>query len=293
MYRYAQSLVAFVAVGETGAFVKAAERLGVSPSVISHHIARLEDEIGQTLVHRTTRKLTLSENGRRLFDVAQKGFGAVESALNQIEADAEDIAGALRIALPAFVPDPDLEARVMEFALRYPNVAMTLDYTDQRMDLVKEGYDLAIRIGDMPASSLMRRKIGEVTHVLVAAPEFLLKHRSVHTPADLARIPFVSMGEISDTITMKRGADTTKVCLDIFQMQVQSILAARSATLAGVGLGNLPLSLIEADIASGRLIRLLPGWEMSKLTIQAVWPGTSRRGSLINRFINIITEHHL
>lgn len=290
MYRYAQSLVAFVAVGETGAFVKAAARLGVSPSVVSHHIARLEEEIGQTLVHRTTRKQTLSENGRKLFETAQKGFRAVETVLNQMEADAEEVAGALKIAMPAFMPDPALESKVMEFALRYPNVAMTLDYTDQSMDLVAEGYDLAVRIGDMPSSSLIRRKITEVAHLLVATPEFLIKHGAVNAPSDLETLPFISMGGGADKFALTQGKKRETIQLEICQIHVQSIFAARSATLAGVGFGNLPGTLVENEVASGQLVPLLPDWDLPKLDVQAVWSESARRGNLIKRLVAFLCE---
>lgn len=289
MYRYAQSLVAFVAVGETGAFVKAAARLGVSPSVISHHIARLEEQVGQVLVHRSTRKLTLSENGRQLFAVAQKGFGAVETALNQIEADAEEVSGALKLAMPAFVPEPRLEARVMEFALRYPNVAMTLDYTDHRKDLIAEGYDLAIRVGKMPSSSLIQYEICEITQLLVATPGFLIKHGATQTPTSLKNLPFVSMRDGTDCVVLTNGKRQEEIQLDLCQLRVKSILAARSATLAGVGFGNLPLSLIKDDLASGQLVALLPDWTLPKVHVHAVWNNSSRRGSLINRFVAFLS----
>lgn len=290
MYRYAQSILAFVAVGETGAFVKAAGRLGVTPSVISHHISRLEDELGETLIHRTTRKQTLSENGRRLFAAAQRGLEGIELALDQIKADSEHLAGALRVALPAFVPDPRLEARVMEFALRHPNVALTLDSTDHIRDLVEDGYDLAIRIGDLASSSLMRRKIGSVQHILVATPDFILRHGSVSSPADLEALPFVSMGPGGGVFTLHRGAQTQDVTLDVTRLHVQSILAAKTGTLAGLGFGNLPLSLIKDELANGRLSQLLPNWSLPEFSIQAVWSGSSRRQGLTQRLVDFLAN---
>ncbi len=290
MYRYAQSLIAFVAVGETGAFVKAAKRLGVAPSVISHHIARLEDELGEVLVHRTTRKLTLSENGRNLFEAAKQGLDGIELALEQIETGSDHVAGALRIALPAFVPDPALESKVMEFVARHPNVALTLDYSDQIKDLVEERYDLAIRIGDLPDSSMTRKKIGSVQHMLVATPEFLLRHGPVSVPKDLEPLPFVSMGPVGDVFSLTRKQDVQEITLNVSQLSVQSILAAKAGTLAGVGFGNLPVSLISEELSIGRLQRILPEWSLPKLTIQAVWTGTSRRQSLARRFVEFLSN---
>ncbi len=288
MYRYAQSLVAFVAVGQTGAFVKAAKQLGVTPSVISHHISRLEDELGETLVHRTTRKLTLSENGRQLFEAAQRGLEGIELVVERIEAGSDHIAGALRVALPAFIPDPKLEARVMEFILRYPNVALTLEYTDQVKDMVEEAFDLAIRIGTLPSSSLIRKKIGSVQHLLVATPDFVLRHGSVSNPKELERLPFVSMDRGGDVFTLSRGKDVQTITLELSQLSVQSILAAKAGTLAGVGFGNLPRSLIADELNSGQLQRLLPDWSLPEFVIQAVWPGNSRRQSLARRFVEFL-----
>lgn len=288
MHRNLQSVITFVAVGETGAFVRAAERLGVQPSVISHHIAKLEDELGETLVHRTTRKLTLSDNGRRLFETAQGGLRAIQQAMEDIRSDREDAVGALRVALPAFVPDPVLEARLMTFARRHPHVALTLDYDDQVRDVVEGGYDLSIRLGDLPSSSLMRQKLSEVQHMLVATPEFLLRYGPVRTPEQLADIPHITMSESLDEVYLTRGRDQRHVPLHVSQMKVRNIFGARQATLAGVGFGNLPMALAEPDLATGALVELLPDWRQRALTVQAVWSGTSRRRGLAKRLVDFL-----
>lgn len=281
-----QSLIAFVAVGKTGAFVRAAEQLGVSPSVISHHVARLEDQLGEALVHRTTRKLTLSENGKRLFEAAQVGLAQIDFALEQARSDTDEVAGALRIALPAFVPDPAIETRIMEFAKRYQNVALALDYSDEVVDLVGGGYDLSIRLGNLPSSNLIRRQIGTVTHQLVAAPEFLLQYSPPNCPADLALLPTVAMGQAVFKITLMKGSKTETVSLDTSRIKVQNILGALTATRAGLGFGNLPEALVRDDLAQGRLVLLLPDWSLPKLTVQAVWSGTSHRRELARRFVD-------
>ncbi|MBO9477936.1 LysR family transcriptional regulator [Shimia sp. R11_0] len=286
MQRYVQSLMAFVAVGKTGAFVRAAEELGVSPSVISHHVARLEDHLGETLIHRTTRKLTLSENGKRLFESAQAGLLQVERALDQAQSEAEDVAGALRIALPAFVPDPQLETRIMAFATRYEHVALTLDYSDEIVDLVSHGYDLAIRLGDLPSSSLVRQQIGSVTHMLVATPDFLIRHQAATQPQDLAHLPIVAMGSAYDRITLHKAHHSETVQLESSRIKVQSIHGALTATCAGLGFGNLPHALVQEHLTAGRLVPILPEWSLPPLVMQAVWSGTSHRRDLSRRFVD-------
>ena len=285
-----QSLIAFVAVGRTGAFIRAAEQLGVSPSVISHHVARLEDQLGETLVHRTTRKLTLSENGKRLFEAAGAGLAQVEFALEQARSGVDDVAGALRIALPAFVPDPAIESRIMEFAAYYQNVALTLDYSDEVVDLVDGGYDLSIRLGNLPSSSLVRRQIGTVTHVLVAAPDFLMQNNTLKAPADLCQIPTITMKGASEQLCLSRGSKSATVALETSRIKVQNIHGAFSAARAGLGFASLPQALVKDDLSSGRLIQVLPEWHLPPLVVQAVWSGTSHRRDLARRFVDWLIQ---
>lgn len=291
MYRHLQSLAAFVAVGDTGAFVKAAKRLGVTPSVVSHHIARLEEELGEALVHRTTRKLSLSANGQQLYDSTRRALGDIELAMERAKTNSEDVVGALRVALPAFVPDPQLEQRVMAFAQRHSNVALSLDYTDHLVDLVDGGYDLAIRLGELPSSSLIRRKLGVVSHALVATPTFLSRFPPITRPDDLQSLPAVAMGGGSFSLSMHKDGQVQSVQLDVSQIKVESIFGARTATLAGLGFGNLPLSLIESDLARGDLVQILSGWTLPSLSVQAVWSPNSHRRNLADRFVRFLLDH--
>lgn len=280
-----QNLVAFVAVAETGAFARAAERLGVSPSVVSHHVARLEDALGQTLIHRSTRKLALSDNGQRLFEAARAGLLAIDQALDAVRNDGAALVGALRIAVPAFIPDPGVEARIMDFALRHPDVALTLDYSDAVTNLVDGAYDIAIRLGPLPSSALMHRKIATVTHRLVATPGFLAAHRSPRQPADLAALPTIAMGPAFDRITLTRRGQRETVALETSRLTVQNIHGALAATRAGLGFGNLPEALMGDGLATGQLVALLPEWSLPQHPVQAVWSGTSRRKRLAEAFV--------
>ncbi len=288
MYRDLQSIAAFVAVAETGAFTKAAKRLGVSPSVISHHIAKLESSLDETLIYRTTRKMTLSEKGRKLFDAALTGLNGIQDVLDSIQDQHDAVVGALRITLPAFVPDPVIEERIMAFASRYPDVALDLDYTDQLRDLVEDGYDLSIRLGDLPNSTFMRRKLSEIHHVLVASPDFIARNELILSPSDLAQVPYVAMGDESCDLCLYRKSEENHVSLQYCQIQVKNIYAAKAATVAGLGIGNLPMPLLSHEIASGKLVQVLPGWELPKLMMQAIWPETTKRTNLTKRIVDFL-----
>jgi DNA-binding transcriptional LysR family regulator len=192
----------------------------------------------------------------------------------------------LKLTLPAFVMNSAHEAAVWQFAARHPRVAVTLHSTDQQIDLVAEGYDLAIRLGNMKASALMSRKIGTFERRLVAAPEYLALVGPLDQIADLARCDFVAMERLPDGITLIRGNDTVEVAPERSRVQVNSVGAARSAVLAGLGLQRLPMTEIEDDLATGRLVHVLPDWRLPDLGVYAVWPETGKRSALTRRLVS-------
>ena len=156
------------------------------------------------------------------------------------------------------------------------------------MDLVGGGYDLSIRIGDLPSSTLKRRKIRSVRHVLVASPQFLLQHGPVNLPQNLTAIPYIAMSAAFDTIVLTRSQCSETVRFETSQIQVQSILGAKSATLAGLGVGNLPYALVQSNLEAGELTHVLPDWELPALNVQAVWSANSHRRALASRFVDYI-----
>ncbi|WP_421703780.1 LysR family transcriptional regulator [Aliiroseovarius sp.] len=288
MYKYLQSIAAFVAVAETGGFGKAATKCGVSPSVISHHVSRLEDHLGETLLYRTTRKLTLSEPGRKLLTAAGGGLAAIQHAVDDIQDQREQIVGALHVALPAFIPDPKIEARLMEFAAIHQNVALSLAYSDQVIDMLEDGFDLSIRLGKLKDSSFLQRKLADIRHVLVASPAFLHRTQQITAPEDLGELPHVAMQGSSDEVTLTRDATTCVIQQQNCRIQVQSIHAVKSATIAGVGVGNMPIALVAQEIEAGTLVQILPSWSQPRLPMHAVWPEKARRRNLTMRLVDFL-----
>ncbi len=288
MYQHLQSIAAFVAVAETGAFNKAADRLGVKPSVVSHHVSKLEDYLGATLIYRTTRKLSLSEHGRLLFDASRNWIDHTGNALEQIRDAQNEAIGALNIALPTFLPDPRIEASILNFIKIHPNVSIALNYSDRVTDMLDDHIDLSIRVGSPSDSSFLTRKLSVVSHNLVASPEMLVRCGTPETPKQLEEMPFVAMDSFGDSVVLERDGEKAEVHLQTSQLYTNSIIGALSAAEGGVGFAIMPPALCGDAVAAGRLVKLLPQWTLPTWTVQAIWPDTTRRLTLTKRLLDHI-----
>lgn len=291
MYKHLQSIAAFVAVAETGAFNKAAKKLGVNSSVVSHHVTRLEDHLGSTLIYRTTRKLTLSQQGRVLYKAAKGWMDGTQQAIDWIMDDQEEAAGALRIALPAFIPDPRIDRALHLFAELHPNVALTLNYSDQVANLLDEKIDLSIRIGTPPDSCFMRRRLSDIDLILVASPRLLVHYGTPHHPDDLSEMPFVLMGGPADDITLRSNSEIVNVSTQNCQIETNSVYGAQAAAKSSLGVASLPAPLCESALSQGTLVRLLPSWQLPSLTLQAIWPEKPWRKSLTTRIVKHLVDY--
>ncbi|MCB1697367.1 MAG: substrate binding domain-containing protein [Halioglobus sp.] len=199
-----------------------------------------------------------------------------------------DPAGALRLTAPAFLINSPRESAIWQFASRYPNVAVTLYGSDEQINLIAEGFDMAIRLGAMPDSGLRSRKIGSFERCLVAAPSYLKTIEKPALPEDLTRCDFVLLEMLSDKFVLKRGKRKVTVQPEKSRFLVNSVSGARSAVLAGLGTQKLPLSEVGEDLAAGRLVRVLPEWSLPTLDIYAVWPESSHRNSLVRLLLECL-----
>ena len=290
MYKHLQSIAAFVAVAETGAFNKAADKLGVQASVVSHHVSKLEEYLGATLVYRTTRKLSLSEHGRLLFEASRNWMDGTSTILEQIMDAQEEAIGSLNIALPSFVPDRRIEPAIMNFIKLHPHVSMSLNYSDEVADMLDDAFDLSIRVGEAPDSSFLTRKLSSTAHILVASQEFVLKHGAPDNPRGLADLPFVVVEGFGGQLALRRGSEEILYHVNARQLQTNNIYGALAAAQNGIGIANLPIALCEDNLRDGSLVKVLPNWHLPKLTLQAIWPDSSRRVTLTSRLVKHIVS---
>ncbi|PLW78995.1 LysR family transcriptional regulator [Cohaesibacter celericrescens] len=286
-----RSLAVFVAIADTGSLSAAGRRLKLSTSVISHHLSRLEKSQGVTLFFRSTRSMSLTPEGHLALDPARRMMAAGEEALDAINAGNEEPVGALHVAMPAFDEQSRLHYTLWDFAKRHPMVAISLHCSDAPADLVKDGFDLAIRLGTMRSSSLKSRRIADFKRLLVASPDYLAGCAPIGSPQDLVEHDFIAVTQIPSMMTLERAGKSFSFEPTNMRVEVNTVNAAKAAVLAGLGIWHLPLGEIEKDVAEGRLIHVLPDWNLPVLGIYAVWPDIGPQKSLTRRLIDHFLEN--
>lgn len=284
-------LAVFVAVAEAGSLSAAGRRLKLSTSVVSHHLSRLEARLGVSLFFRSTRSMSLTPEGRAALDPARRMIAAGKEALDILGSGRDEPVGALRITMPAFGEQSHLRQTLWRFARQHPLVAISLHSSDVAVDLVKGGFDLAIRLGRLADSSMKSRRIGQFGRVLVASPEYVAQRPPIAAVGDLAECEFIAVSTLPDEMTLHTGARTITFRPENIRVEVDSITSAVSAVRAGLGLRALPFSEVGDDLAAGRLVRVLPDWWLPELGIYAVWPDTGPQKMLSRRLIDFFVDN--
>ena len=292
MYKELNSIAIFIAVVDEGGFSKAAEKVGLTNSVISHHVTKLEESLGVTLLYRSTRHLTLSDKGQDFYAVASRAIKSIEEAALDLNEEGSDPSGQLKIAMPAFVPDPRLQELIWDFASRHENVDLKISFSDDQKKLIQEGFDIAFRLGGLESSGMISRKIVDIELILVAAPGLIAKSKTISEPSDISDLDCISLNQIRWNIGLSKGNRNEEVQIDNKRIEVDNIYAARDAAVAGLGLIPLPLGLCYQEIADARLVRLLPEWQLSPIPLHAVWSNKARRNSLTRRLLTFLTDSY-
>lgn len=281
-----RAMAIFATVAETGSFSAAGRQLKLATSGISQHVTKLENRLGITLFYRSTRSLSLTNDGKRLLEHAQRMMAAAEDGLNSIVDISNEPAGALTITLPAFMAGSSYEQAIWEFTRQHQAVAVTIRYLDRNFDLVAEGIDLALRMGELPDSALRSRRLGSFERKLVCAPSYLKVLPKIETPDDLKGADFVAMEGLADQVVLHKAGAEKVLSTSRGRVLVDNFAALRSALCAGLGVQRLPVSVAEVDLKTGKLIELLPDWKIPDLGTYGVWPDTSRRSSLTRLLVD-------
>lgn len=266
----------FLRVAETGSFSRAAAEAGVGQSVASRAVATLEAELGGRLMNRTTRSLALTEAGLKVADHARAIVAEAEAMEAAVRGAEREPAGLLRVSASVAFTRAELAPSAGAFLEAFPRMRLDLMARDDRIDLIAEGVDVALRLGDLEDSRLTALWLGNYPRVVVAAPGFEAAHGPVTSPSDLAARPAVSMTSSAFATRWHLSNGKAKVEVEI-NPAIRTANGDVLADLARDGLGAVlaPGFLVRADLEAGRLVRLLPEWSAPPLGLWAVWHGRS------------------
>jgi DNA-binding transcriptional LysR family regulator len=275
-----------VAGADAGGVSGAARRLGLPKSIVSRRLSRLESELNTQLLTRTTRGAALTEAGATFREHAARVVAELEAARDSLSPEGE-LRGLLRIAAPLSFGTTHLAPLIAEFAKRHPRLQITTAYGDRFVDLVAEGFDVAIRLGWLPDSSLVARRIGPVTGRLVATPDYIKTHGAPASLEDIANHAALMQGT---EIWRVRDGDKVIALHPQGRFKADNGQALVAAVLAGLGIAMLPDFLIDEHIASGALITLLPQYPMPEAGLYVVRPPGDHPSRKVRAFTDMLAE---
>lgn len=285
------SLRVLDAVAELRSFTAAAERLSLSPAMASKHVQHVEAQVGARLLNRTSRSVSLTEAGALYLARVRPLLEGLAEAEAEVSQTAVRPRGRLRVSLPVWMANPTFAALVARFHQRHEEVVLDLDFSAPLVNLVEEGFDLAIRVTMSPEPGLIARRLGEVNFSLVAAPGFLRRAGLPRTLADLAGAPLMTYSQLNrdGRIPLPTEAGPVEVQFRPVVISDNEMLLLH-AVREGLGYSVLPDWLVEPEIAEGHLVPVLPGLARATVPLFAVYPDRSYLPAKVRSFLDFLVE---
>ncbi len=282
----------FVAVVDSGSISAAAERLEVAKSAVSRRLANLEARLGAELLHRTTRRATLTDSGRAFHERAKNILADLEEAEQAVSQAHGAVRGRLKIALPLAFGIKHVGPLINEFLALHPAVEFDLDFNDRRVDLIQEGFDLAIRIAKLPDSSLIARKLAPVRSALCASPDYLAHHGTPKRAADLAQHAALVYSNLANPgIWSFVGPDGQPGSVQVpVRLRANNGDFLTLAAIAGQGVILHPTFYLNEAIRAGRLVPLLTDHAWPEVNAYAVYPPTRHLSRRVRAFVDFLAE---
>jgi DNA-binding transcriptional LysR family regulator len=284
----------FAKVVEHGSYTAAARALGVQTSLLSRRVSDLERSLGVRLLQRTTRRVTVTDIGQTYYQHCAALEAEALAAQEAIDRTRSEPQGMVRVSCPVSLMKHPVGPAVAKFLAEHPLVRVTVDMTNRRVDVVEEGLDLAIRVRQPPLepSTLAMRKLGDSRAALVASPSLFANGSRPAHPEELPRFPTISMAAAGDKYTWPfREKDCTLINVTVSpRLMTDSFDALRAAALAGIGIAYMPEFVVQEDLESGALERVLPEFEIAPGIVHVVFP--TRRGMVpaVRAFIDALAE---
>jgi DNA-binding transcriptional LysR family regulator len=287
------ALAAFVKVVQAGSFTRAAEAMNTQKARVSRIVTQLEHDLGVRLLERTTRSLSLTEVGREIFERSVGILGAVEDIERVAQRIHAEPRGVLKLTCGVEFGMLAVGRWIDAYLERYPQVSVEADFTSRLIDIVHEGFDLAIRVGELPDSRLAARRIGELQYGLFASPGYLARRGVPDSPEDLQRHDLLvfTAGSHRGGWQLTREAEQRRIEVPA-RLRINNSFAVRDAAIDGLGIAQLPLLLASDPIASGALVRVLPAWSPPAVPVHALFPSSRYLTPKVRAFIDLAASAH-
>lgn len=280
-------MMVFTQVVKAGSFSAAGRRLGMPKSTVSRKVAALEAQLGVRLLQRTTRKLNLTDAGRTYHQYCARIASEIEEATQAVTSMQGTPRGLLRVTAP--LSSLPLGALTAQFLEQYPEVQLEVICTDRVIDIVEEGFDVAIRMGRLADSSLIARSLGQSHGIIVAGKDYIHRRGMPAVPADLEHHDCIVFGSVHEPLRWKLESKTASTSVKVrSRLVVNDMEMAEEATLAGHGVAMLQWNRCRDAIASGGLRRILPEWQSSPIPMQVVYPSRHHLSPKVRVFLDFL-----
>jgi DNA-binding transcriptional LysR family regulator len=287
-----ENMDTFVRVVEAGSISGAADRMDVAKSAVSRRLKELEQHLGVELFHRTTRRMNLTETGHSFYQQSVRILQDILEAELATSQAHRTIKGRLRVAAPQSFGLMHLGPAINDFCKQHPNIEFDLDFNDREVDLMQEGFDLAIRIARLADSSLIARRLASMQSVLCASPEYLKRMGTPKTPHDLIQHKCLVYNLIKDFEHWHLYDEDNK----LIKVKVQPYLKAsngeylRDSAIAGLGITLLPTFIAYREVQQGKLVRLFTQYTQPQVDAYAIYPQTRHLSQRVRAFVDYLVQ---
>lgn len=281
----------YLQVVDSEGFSAAARAMGRSKALVSKYVSELEDELGVRLLNRTTRQISTTEAGQAYYREATDILQRIDDLQTAVRDTHQQARGRLKVSGPRALGDRDLARAIMEFMAENPDISLDLQLEDRFVDLVEEGFDVAIRLTELADSSLIARKLAPFHLVTTATPQVIATYGMPLAPGDLSDLPFIIDTNYRFRNNLDYFIDGQRKSITVRgRVEVNSAEAAREAALNGLGFVRTPLFMIRKDLAEGRLVAVLPEHENEATGIYAVYPHRKHLSGKVRAFVDFLVK---
>lgn len=284
------ALRAFVRTVEKGSVTGAARDLGISQPAVTKHLRNLERHVNARLLERTTRSVRPTAHGLTLYEVSRTALASIEAAMEGVRHDMGEIEGALRIHAPSCIGAQHLHGMVMEFQNEHPAVTVDLVLDNRQVDLIYENFDIAVQYGKPEQQELIIRRFGSIRRILVASPEFLKRVGPIDSLDRLSKVDMITTTTIlspRDTLTLCREGALTEVSVRP-SLRTNNAQVITNSLKSGHGAGPVQVILVSEELADGRLVRILPEYEVRPTDAYLTYPSTRFMRPVVRAFTDFV-----